>query len=295
MPSFALDLWTGLSLLGKFGIYLGFSGTLGGLFCLRLARSSIPPGLELLISRYLLIVACAGLGGTVLHFLAQVGAVAGQGLVGMFDRNLIGIFASGNTGAALYTRMSGFLLIGLIATCDMLWQPNPLLRLLKWVGILLTGSSFLVVGHSIDLGLWGSAALALHLVAVALWTGSLFPLWYLARHFDGQQIAPVMRDFGRMALGFVAVLVLAGGYLAVQLLSSWSQLLNSAWGVTLLLKLTLVVALLGLAAMNKLLLTPALQRGESGDRLRRSIGLEIWLAAPILLVTAFLSSAVGPN
>jgi len=63
-----------------------------------------------------------------------------------------------------------------------------------------------------------------------------------------------------------------------------------------LVKLILVACLLGLAAFNKLRLTPRLRRGDAraARSLRTSIRLELLLGISILAVTATFTALTGP-
>jgi putative copper resistance protein D len=62
----------------------------------------------------------------------------------------------------------------------------------------------------------------------------------------------------------------------------------------LLLKLTLVLVILGVAAMNKLMLVPVLISSGSIVKLQRSIRYELAIAVVILVATSYLSTIVGP-
>jgi copper transport protein len=75
-----------------------------------------------------------------------------------------------------------------------------------------------------------------------------------------------------------------------------AALIATDYGRLLLLKLGLVGLLLGLGALNRLVLTPALARRAGAARqLRRTIGADLALAAAILAVTAGLGSVPPPR
>ena len=61
--------------------------------------------------------------------------------------------------------------------------------------------------------------------------------------------------------------------------------------------LLVIAALLGLAALNKLRLSPALARGEPGalPRFRRSVAAEYVLICAVLVVTAVLTGFFSPR
>jgi putative copper export protein len=103
--------------------------------------------------------------------------------------------------------------------------------------------------------------------------------------------------FGNIALGVVAALIAAGTLMSFRLLGGISALGVSAYGRMLSLKLLAVLALLCAAALNKLRLTRRLAAGDAaaGLHLQRSIRAELVAGGTILLVTAALTSFVGPE
>ena len=75
------------------------------------------------------------------------------------------------------------------------------------------------------------------------------------------------------------------------------EAVETTYGRLLAVKLAVFVLLLGLAAFNRLRLTPALLAGDAGAgaRLRRSIGLEFAAVLVILVVTAVLTTVASPD
>lgn len=120
----------------------------------------------------------------------------------------------------------------------------------------------------------------LHAVAIALWIGSLLPLM---RALRGDDAASVLRRFSCFAPGIVLVLIVSGIALAVVQVVRIEALWTTGYGVVLLAKLALVLVLLGIAAFNRLVLTPGAMRGNAGAKakLRRTIAAEILLAVSI--------------
>jgi copper transport protein len=128
-------------------------------------------------------------------------------------------------------------------------------------------------------------AVFLHALGVAYWVGALIPLALAVRQAPTQAL-PVVRRFSTGALVAVAVLTLAGLVLAVIQVQAPANLTGTDYGRVLIVKTLLVVALLGLAGLNRLRLTPALAvPGSSGDTwLVRSVAAEIALSVAILAV-----------
>ena len=82
--------------------------------------------------------------------------------------------------------------------------------------------------------------------------------------FGGQAaLANLAEMFGRWAIWIVPVLLIAGTLYAVMLVGSVAALVTTPYGQVLMVKAGLVGGLLGLAALNKFRLVPALRRGET--------------------------------
>jgi copper transport protein len=129
-------------------------------------------------------------------------------------------------------------------------------------------------------------AVFLHGVGVAYWVGALLPLMALARG-PVQTLLAALNRFSRAAVPVVGVLVLTGLVLAIIQLESFRALVDTRYGWILSAKSALVLGLLGLAALNRFRLTPALQSGSSTTRpLLRSIAIECAVVVGILALVA---------
>jgi copper transport protein len=123
-------------------------------------------------------------------------------------------------------------------------------------------------------------------VGVAFWIGALLPLLAMAWQPTGA-LKPVLHRFSRVAVPVVGVLVLTGLVLAIVQLESFRALIETKYGIILSIKLALVMVLLGLAALNRFRLTPALTADPANTRpLVRSIVAECVVVAGILAVVA---------
>jgi copper transport protein len=132
---------------------------------------------------------------------------------------------------------------------------------IAWV---LTSLSMIGVGFSLATS--GHAATApprwltptlvfVHGIAVAYWVGALAPLITMARRRHND-LPRAIRQFSNVAVPLVGLLVLTGVVLAIIQLESFRALIDTWYGIILLIKLALVLPLLGLAALNRLYLTP---------------------------------------
>ncbi|RDI76097.1 CopC domain [Gaiella occulta] len=135
----------------------------------------------------------------------------------------------------------------------------------------------------------------LHLLAATLWIGGLVGLiacvWPLAPELR----ARAFLRFSRLATVLVAVLVLAGTYLAVIRLPQLSDLWSTSYGLVLLLKLAIVLVALGWGAAHHFLVRPRLEHGEPAPGgLRRSLAGESTVALLVLLVAAVLANQQPP-
>ncbi|GLS28329.1 copper resistance CopC/CopD family protein [Neomesorhizobium albiziae] len=161
-------------------------------------------------------------------------------------------------------------------------------------GTLLAIAALLLVGVAVASAGHASAAppryltvpaLFLHAVTVLLWIGALVPLGAVLIA-GGAALPFVIQRFSRIVPAIVGVLALSGLLLAIVQVQSIPALWNTDYGRVLLAKLALVVALLLLAAVNRLYLTAPVVAGDASAtrRLTRSVGTEIVLAAAVIAV-----------
>jgi len=136
-------------------------------------------------------------------------------------------------------------------------------------------------------------ALILHLLAVALWIGVLTPLYRLASSSTRYaSAADLGHQFGLVASVTVPVLIVVGSYMGYQLVGSFTALIETGYGQTLIIKILLFSGLLGLAAANKLRFVPALRLGDpvAASHLSKSIYVEWLFILAVLGMTAVLTT-----
>ena len=289
-----VGIWELTSLVTKWLGLLAVAGVVGGSFVTTLAhklRFPVQPALRI----YLQASAVLGLLATPLYFLLQVGAVNQNGVAGMFDPVIGSILLQSGLGQVMGLRMLGFVLVLgwlLQAAAVHVRQRAELVAFAS--SALLLCASFVMTGHISTLNAGARGLLALHVLAVMLWIGALYPLLLFSRRPERVQVQKLMRIFGTLALGIVAGLLLSGLYLVAQVLQTPSELWSTPYGRTLLLKLTGVCALLLFAAVNKLVLVPKLLLADTRAALRRSIGMELGVALVVLAVTSWLTTVTGP-
>jgi putative copper resistance protein D len=148
------------------------------------------------------------------------------------------------------------------------------------------------------------AADALHLAAAAGWIGGLLPLaLLLARARREQSVAwaglaqAATRRFSTLGIVSVATLLSSGIVNAWILVGSFPALVTTPYGGLLLLKLVVFAAMLVLAAINRLWLTPRLGAASVNDarlgalhRLTRNSVIEIALGLATFVIVGVLGT-----
>lgn len=164
----------------------------------------------------------------------------------------------------------------------------------------------------------------LHVGAAAVWFGGLVVVTVLVARSSSRRepvaAAELIARFSGVALGAVVLLAIGGLAMAWPLVGQPAALLGTAYGVTLLVKLGAVAAVVGVAAYNRLRLVPAIVAGTSpvGDvptppagpvpgatvattervdrapaawaQLQRTLRVEVVLLVGVLLVTGVLAT-----
>ena len=239
----------------------------------------------------------AGSGARVITGALAVGvasAVASLGLQGLdlLDRPLGGLATSAPWTSALGTSLGPSLLIAIasMVIAGFAWRsPTGMTaRVLTVLAMAGVGLSLATSGHAATASPKSLTAPAMfvHGVAIAFWVGALAPLVVLARQSTGA-VVPVLQRFSRLAVPVVGLLVLSGLGLAIIQLESVGALIETRYGNILLVKLILVTVLLGLAALNRYRLTPAVAADPQNTRpLIGSILIECVVVVGILAVVA---------
>jgi copper transport protein len=269
---------SGLIWLARIGVYLGlFVGVGGAFFATWIGQTRA--------------------GATAIIAATMVGlfsAAASLGLDGLdvLDLPLRGILISTPWKAALATSLGPSLLIAVAAmAAGIVAQRNRSVRVARTLSVLAiagVGFSLAASGHAATAPpQWATRPLVfLHGVGVAFWVGALVPLVAMTWR-PTPALLPVLNRFSRGAVPVVAVLLLAGLALAIVQMESFRALVDTKYGIILSIKLTLVVVLLGLAALNRFRLTPALAFDHLNTRpLIQSILIECMVVAGILAVVA---------
>jgi len=282
-----IDGWAIAAIIAKAVGYGAALLAMGGPLFVLVFRSS-SNDVRQLAWKVAVIAALIGLAVLALRFGIRAARISGMGLSGAVDPMMLGFVWDSPLGAAAIWRGAGELLVVALLIRGIVGLSAGL------IGALLIAVSYTFVGHSLGDPRWLLASLlTLHLLAAAFWIGALLPL----RHAVGQpEGARLLHRFGNVASLTVALLVVVGLIFAWLMTGSFSNLLSTAYGKTLLAKLGVVSGLMALAALNKWRFVPALASGTPAavPHLRRSIQIEAIAVLLILMATATLTSITTP-
>lgn len=199
-------------------------------------------------------------------------------------------------GTAFIAMTLGFALVA--ALLFLAWLTDR--AVLLWPAFLLAvtfASGLSLSGHSaLDAGSSWKSQLAdwAHLSAACIWIGGLVQLAVVVWPLMPEGRRTAFLAFSRLATVCVGILLLAGVYLSILRLPQLNDLWTTGYGQVLLVKIGLVTLAFAWGGVHKLLVAPALARGQEGGRLRRSLVGESMVGMAVLLVAAVLVDTNPP-
>lgn len=147
--------------------------------------------------------------------------------------------------------------------------------------------------HAIDHGAPAVVAYFLHQAAAGFWIGSLFGLCLgcARRDLGDLWVERTAPRVSRYAGWSVAILIITGVYNSYEALGMrLDDLVYSAYGRTLLIKLWLFAVILTIAAYNRYRLVPAVDDRRARALLLRSVSAEVVLIILVIGVAALLAN-----
>jgi putative copper export protein len=229
---------------------------------------------------------------TLLHVLVEPVRLAGT-WSGVFDVSLHALLLQSDFGTTIVVRLFG---LAFIAVC--LRKAGRGGERFAIVGAVLVAASFVLMGHtSSDPQRWLLAPLLfVHLIAIAFWFGSLWPLAVAARFESAAVAGAVIAQFSRTAVGVVPLILLAGLAMSVLLLPGLSSL-RTPYGLLLVTKLVGFAMLMALAALNKWRLARGVSLGDqpSVTAFRWSVLAEWLMIFAVIIVTAVMTGLYSPE
>ncbi len=224
-------------------------------------------------------------------YLLEAGRMAGE-IAGVMDhamqRRLIHLPLAAATSARL---LGATLLIAGIAPRD------GEAKILAVIGATLVTASFLLVGHSVTHEPRWLIVLLLevHLLVAAFWIGSIIPLILVARREAPAVAYQVVERFSALAVVLVPTMAVAGLVMGWMLIGGHYSI-RDAYTASLTGKFGLLVLALGLAALNRARLGPALVAGTDSAvrRFSLSLSIELFILLGVVALTATLTSLFSP-
>jgi putative copper resistance protein D len=267
------------------------------------------------VARVTAIVAVFATAG---HYVLQAGRMAGD-LSGVLDGSLQNLAWASSTGGAFSVRELGLLLIiagmqtsSVRLTAERFFKASTAMSPALWLkrlssrgftiagvaGAVLVAASFTLTGHtSTSSWRWLLVPLLLaHLLIVAFWFGSLWPLCLVTLRESRERTARVVTLFSSAAFWLVPLIMIAGVAMTALLLSSVAGLWQP-YGELVIGKFALFAVLMALAAFNKWRFGPALGNGNllAGRMFRRMVIAEYVLIVVVLGVTAVMTTFFSPE
>ena len=133
-----------------------------------------------------------------------------------------------------------------------------------------------------------------HLSSATLWVGGLVQLAVVIWPAAPELRRVAFLRFSRVATVLVALLLVAGTYLAILRLPHVHDLWRTGYGHVLLVKLSLVALALGWGGVHRFLAVPRIEREGVLGALSRSMIGESAVAMAVLLVAAVLVDSKPP-
>jgi putative copper resistance protein D len=181
----------------------------------------------------------------------------------------------------------------LLAMLPLLWliALRPMALLAAVAAVTLAWSGHAAAGEGTS-GWIHLAADMVHILAAALWIGGMACLLASLKQPQSSPTLSMLRAFALIGSIIVALLIATGVLNTAMILGldGFPAASGTTYGQLLVVKVAAFLLMLALAANNRFRLTPAFERDPVAARpaLRRAIGIEIGLAAVILLLVAWL-------
>ena len=237
------------------------------------------PTLQLLVRGGLL----GGAGAAIAAILVQGPYAAGVSMNRLMDTGLLRETLSTPFGAAMMWRLGLYAVLGVLA-----WRlPRIVTRPYSWLvpaGLVATAVTIAAAGHAAASGSFDLLVDALHALTAGLWVGGLVALVALGRSVEPH----ALHRFSTLAMASVLTLVVTGTLNSLRHLTAVEQLWLSRYGLTLVIKLSLVAGTIAAAAVSR-------RRLQQNHVPLRSIRLEATLTVAVLIVTALLSTTPPPR
>jgi putative copper export protein len=276
------------------------------------ARAALQQRLCDQVGRWVCRSALAGAGAALVDLLVRTAEVRGQTVFGGVDISMAVRLATTTTVGQLLLARTAVLLLAAAAA-----RGAPPY---KWQAIGVLGAAAAVcaslVSHAAaqPAGRAGViAAQIVHIGAAAVWMGVLIHLLLARRTFEAASapgalalVAEMVRRFSPVALATASLLAGSGVYSFTRFVATPAAVPVSAYGLTLVVKLTLLVPLLAAGFINFRIVRPALLAARSSSagrdgalpvlqRFGRMLELEVTAGVLVIAVAGILGGISPPG
>ena len=283
--------WEILGGVGRGFAYAGILVAAGGAVFLAYAHRGGPERARLV--RLVRLAALVGAAAALLALPVQAALGTGQGAGSLFDDGVLGDVTAEGLGHSLLLAAVGLLLV--VVGVD---RSVPA----SLVGALVAAGSFAATGHNRagDTATQATLADIAHLVAAAVWAGGLVLLWRTLRlrraggaaHTDDPvETGRIVARFSTLATGGIVVVGAAGLALSWSEVRGLDALTSTTYGLLLIGKVAMVVAIAAMGAYNHFRLVPALEQGRARAalaRLRTTLRFEALALVAVAALTSVL-------
>ena len=267
----------------------------GGVLAFRMARES---PVTLWVAA---VGATLALHAALFGFLAGAYPIVGGGGLSSFVNTEIEPIRVGTHLGQAWMAMT-FAWLGVLVLIVAAWvYPRVRERLLAGAGALALAIAFGLswASHPDSRGTLALLADYIHLVAAAVWVGGVVAVVIAVRMAPRSAREDAVRrsivQFSRLAAPTVAVVALAGVYLALRELPTASALFTSGYGITLLVKATVALAALSLGGYHRRFVVPRLTAGAPIATIRTTLMLELGVLITVLALAAVLTQRAPPT
>ena len=252
---------------------------------------------------------CAVIGAVVaLHaglfgFLVGAYPIVGGGISSLITTEIIPIRDGTHLGQAF--TITTFAWLAVLVLVVAAWgTPRRREPLLTAAGLLSLAIAFGITwsSHPDSHGALAVIGDFVHLVAAALWVGGVIALALLTgsmRSVEQGEREAIARSsvirFSQLAVPLVGLLGVAGIYLAIAELPSFSALATTGWGVVLLAKTAVALCALAIGAYHHRWVVPRLTAGVSVASLRNTLTIESTLLLSAIALAAVLGQIAPPS
>ncbi|OFA06899.1 copper resistance protein D [Duganella sp. HH101] len=231
-----------------------------------------------------------------LSLLAATAVMGGTGL-----REACGMFWTTATSTAYgWSGCTAIAALAAVLALRCIPRLPPVGEVLILLGMAMFAVTRSSMGHAGEQGLWspGMAAESIHLSAISVWAGvvAVSGLLVLQERWEMDAMNRYLNWMSHAATAALAAIAITGIYSGWHRVGSAGNLIYTVYGITLLSKVALVLAAIGIGGYNKFIGLPAASRSPAGvAAVRLALRIETILLVGAILAAAILTSQQPPT